>query len=95
MNDDKLNKPGHIIQIDIESRTTADEPNIQTKSADDEKMHSTNATTTSTTTTLTATIATPSTATSSGTTSKKRNKGSEKLVLDLNDRSKYTKEVSV
>lgn len=29
------------------------------------------------------------------TTSKKRTKGTEKLVLDLNDRSKYTKEVSV
>lgn len=38
-----------------------------------------------------------STATLTGSvgTSKRRNKGSDQLVLDLNDRSKYTKEVSV
>lgn len=35
------------------------------------------------------------TATGTVNTSKKRSKASDKLVLDLNDRSKYTKEVSV
>lgn len=83
-----LNKPVHGIEIDTECGGGCDGDdgetagNNQTESADDEGKNN----------------LTDSTAASSGTgnsTSKKRNKGSEKLVLDLNDRSKYTKEVSV